>query len=57
MNPKLYFDNSLIGDRDNELFCFLPFQDASEKRFEQILKPAALIYLQPSFSLVLAKNV
>ena len=41
MNPKLYFDNSLIGDRDNELFCFLPFQDASEKRFEQILKPAA----------------
>lgn len=41
MNPKLYFNKFLIGDREKKLFCFLPFLDKCTKRFNNIIKPAA----------------
>ncbi len=40
-NPKFYFDNSLIGDRENKLFVFMPFLSKCKKRYDKIIKPVA----------------
>ena len=40
-NPKFYFDNSLVGDRENKLFVFMPFLPKCKKRYDEVIKPAA----------------
>jgi len=39
--PNFYFNNFLIGDRENKLFAFLPFLDKCTNRFNNVIKPAA----------------
>lgn len=40
-NPKFYFDNSLIGDRENKLFVFMPFLPKCKERYNKVIKPVA----------------
>jgi len=40
-NPKFYFDNSLVGDRENKLFVFIPFLPKCKERYDEVIKPVA----------------
>ncbi|NQU99188.1 MAG: hypothetical protein HQ538_00460 [Parcubacteria group bacterium] len=40
-NPKFYFDNFLIGDREKKLFVFMPFLPKCEERYNEVIKPVA----------------
>jgi len=39
--PNFYFNNFLIGDRENKLFAFLPSLGKCTNRFNNVIKPAA----------------
>jgi len=50
-NPKFYFNNFLISDRENKLFAFLPYLDNCTKRFNEIIEPVAKsINLEPEIT-------
>lgn len=40
IDPKFYFDNLLIGNREKKLFVFMPSIDKCKERFNKIIKPA-----------------
>lgn len=40
-NPKFYFDNFLVGNREAKIFVFMPFLDQCQRRFDEIIKPVA----------------
>ncbi|MCG2690271.1 hypothetical protein L6252_03265 [Candidatus Parcubacteria bacterium] len=40
-NPKFYFDNFLVGDREKKIFVFMPFLLLCKERYDKVIKPVA----------------